>query len=177
MQACKMRTRNAAYMKKNQVGGSSRNIIETGDPGSPDFDPNHYLFRALSEVDHWYAEQIARAMKASGTDRSRWRVLMALKWRGAANLKDLSAMTNIKQSTLSRLIERMRDDGFVVTALNEGDSRFIDVSLAPPGTMELQSLTLAASRVYQKALGGLQAEDIAQMLATLEKITLAIQMR
>jgi MarR family transcriptional regulator, organic hydroperoxide resistance regulator len=163
-------------MTKSQVQKPLMTVIERGDPGSLNFDPDHYLFLALSEVDHWYAEQIARAMKASGTDRSRWRVLMALKWRGAANLKDLAAMTNIKQSTLSRLIERMRADGFVSTALNGEDSRFIDVALAPPGTLELQTLTLAASRVYQKALGGIPAEDVAQMLATLKKITAAIQM-
>ncbi len=163
-------------MKKRHVQKQQMTVVESGDPASLYFDPDHYLFLALSEVDHWYAEQIAHAMKASGTDRSRWRVLMALKWRGDANLKDLSSMTNIKQSTLSRLVERMRDDGFVSTALNEEDSRFIRVSLAPPGTLELQTLTLAASRVYQKALGGIPAEDVAKTLITLKKITAAIQM-
>lgn len=163
-------------MTKSDVQMQQLTVVESGDPGSPHFDPDHYLFLTLSEVDHWYAEQIALAMKSSGTDRSRWRVLMALKWRGASNLKDLSSMTNIKQSTLSRLVERMRDDGFVSTALNKEDSRFIKVSLAPPGTLELQTLTLAASRVYQKALGAIPTEDVAHMLATLKKITAAIQM-
>ena len=150
-------------------------VISSGDPAAPDFEPDNYLFITLAYANHHYAERIAHALRSTGTDRSRWRVLMALTVKTVSSIKDLSELTTINQSTLSKIIERMKRDGWIETSNRPSDSRVTDVKPTAIGREVLAKLVQIASKEYRAALAGVSDAELATTLATLKKIGVNLQ--
>lgn len=144
--------------------------LALGDPASDSFDPQNYLFLVLAHAHHLYGDRIAHALRSTGTDRSRWRVLMALSRQTSASIKHLTEVTNINQSTVSKIIDRMRRDGWLTTGPRASDSRFTDVELSPSGREVLDKLVRIASHEYHAALDGVEASDLECTLRTLHNV-------
>jgi MarR family transcriptional regulator, organic hydroperoxide resistance regulator len=150
-------------------------ILGSGDPAAADFEPDNYLFIALAHANHSYAERIAHALRSTGTDRSRWRVLMALTVKNVSSIKDLSELTTIKQSTVSKIIERMKCDGWIETSSRPSDTRVTDVRPTEIGREVLAKLVQIASKEYRAALTGVSEAELSTMLAALQKIRVNLQ--
>jgi DNA-binding MarR family transcriptional regulator len=147
----------------------------TGDPAALDFEPDNYLFIALAHANHHYAERIAHALRSTGTDRSRWRVLMALTVKSVSSVKDLSELTTINQSTVSKIIERMKRDGWIETSNRPTDTRVTEVRPTETGRQVLAKLVQIASVEYHAALAGVSEKELSTTLATLMKIRANLQ--
>ncbi|KKC27657.1 MarR family winged helix-turn-helix transcriptional regulator [Sphingomonas sp. SRS2] len=142
----------------------------TGDPASDHFIPDDYLFVVVAHTAHLYNERIAQALRPTGTDRARWRLLLTL-WQGKPlSIKEIVEITNFNQSTVSKIIDRMKRDDWVNTESRRSDSRFTDISLTERGHQVLIELTKVASREYWRSLDGVSESDLQTTLNTLHKI-------
>ncbi|MBV2150136.1 MarR family transcriptional regulator [Sphingobium sp. AS12] len=144
--------------------------IERGDPASDTFDPQAYLFFMVAQVNHWYSERISAAQRSSGADRSRWRVMMALRWKPGASLKELTELTNMQQSTISKVVDKLRRDGWVYSELGVSDSRFTHVFLTESGANVVDRLIRTASRTYRAALDGIDPQHVEVTLGLLARV-------
>ncbi len=88
------------------------------------------------------------------------RVLMLLGVIGEARMSDLAPQLRISLSTLSSLVDRLVDAGFVARRTDERDRRSVLVSLAPAGTDLLDSFQELGADHLRKLLVHLSTSEI-----------------
>lgn len=102
-----------------------------------------------------------------GISVSMYRVLASLMERDGQRLGDLSAMTTIEISTLSRLVGTMTRKGLVLRKRPRGNARIVEISLTAKGRALAETLIPVAEHFEAVALGGLSSREIAHMKASL----------
>ena len=90
-----------------------------------------------------------------------WRVLAALSNNGGQRQVDLSGMTSIDASTMSRLVSRLVRDGLVTRSRSETSNREVVVALSGKGRALVQRLIPIAQELERKASAGLTAKELA----------------
>jgi MarR family transcriptional regulator, organic hydroperoxide resistance regulator len=96
-----------------------------------------------------------------------WRVIAVLAENGEHRLIDLSIMTSIDASTLSRLTETMQRKQLVLRRRSRHNKREVIVSIAPRG-VELIGIVGPIARAYEREMtAGLPAPDLASTRSAL----------
>src|SRR6185503_8710813 len=90
-----------------------------------------------------------------------WRVLAALSNNGGQRQVDLSGMTSIDVSTMSRLVSRLVRIGLVTRSRSEKSNREVVVELSSRGRALVQRLIPVAVKLEQAASAGLSARELA----------------
>src|SRR5262245_53637563 len=90
-----------------------------------------------------------------------WRVLAALSNSGGQRQVDLSGMTSIDPSTMSRLVSRLVRGGLVTRSRSETSNREVVVALTPKGRALVLRLIPIAQDLERKASAGLSAKELA----------------
>jgi DNA-binding MarR family transcriptional regulator len=125
-------------------------------------DLGNYLPYLLNRVGFALVSRFtADALKAHGLSIDQWRVLAALSNRGEQRQVDLSGMTSIDASTMSRLVSRLVRAGLVTRSRSETSNREVVVALSPKGRALVQRLIPIAVKLEQTASGGLSAKELA----------------
>lgn len=115
-------------------------------------------------------KKIAPQLKEAGISMEMWRVLAVLAHVGNHNLVDLSRATNVKTSTLSRLIGRMSDRGLVSRVRSQQDNRTVEVTLLEAGEKMVEFLMPHAYGVQDAAISGLTEEEIPILKSYLRRV-------
>jgi DNA-binding MarR family transcriptional regulator len=137
----------------------------------PQLDLGNYLPYLLNRVGFaLVASFTADALKPNGLTIEMWRVLAALSNNGGQRQVDLSGMTSIDASTMSRLVSRMVRMGLVTRSRSEKSSREVVVALSPKGSALVQRLIPIAKKLEQTAAAGLPAKDMAVVKRMLARI-------
>jgi DNA-binding MarR family transcriptional regulator len=139
--------------------------IRTGDLWLDSFFP-YRLYRASKKLQLRLQARL-RAMRMSP---SQWRVISVLKAYGALSIGEIVEATLMEQPTISRVVARLEKNGLVTRRPSTRDSRMALISLTTPGVEMFKQIIPAALRHQELALNGIGRKEIAQVLATLEKI-------
>ena len=99
-----------------------------------------------------------------------WRALAALSRNGGQRLVDLSTMTSIDVSTLSRMVTRLTRLGLVTRARSRKSDREIVVKLTPKGRTVLTRLIPIALRFEQAAVAQISPADLAVVKRALHQM-------
>ena len=125
-------------------------------------DLGNYLPYLLNRVGFaLVASFTADALKQHGLSIEMWRVLAALSNNGGQRQVDISAMTSIDASTMSRLVTRLVRMGLVQRQRSKTSSREVVVALSPKGNALVERLIPIARKLEQTASAGLAAKDLA----------------
>jgi len=89
-----------------------------------------------------------------------WRVMAALSSNGDQRQVDLGKMTSIDASTLSRLVTRLIQIGYVVRIRSRTSNREVAVKLTPAGRRLMGELVPIARRLESVALAGISQRDL-----------------
>jgi DNA-binding MarR family transcriptional regulator len=89
-----------------------------------------------------------------------WRALAALSDGGARRQVDLSMMTSIEVSTLSRLVARLARRGLVTRERSSNDNREVTVALSAQGRALVKRLVPIARMLERKAIEDFSVKDI-----------------
>jgi DNA-binding MarR family transcriptional regulator len=128
----------------------------------PQLDLANYLPYLINRVGFaLVASFTADALTGHDLSIDMWRVLAALSNNGGQRQVDLSSMTSIDASTLSRLVSRMVRTGLVTRIRSQRSSREVVVALSAKGRALVQRIIPIAKRLEQKASAGLTAKDLA----------------
>jgi DNA-binding MarR family transcriptional regulator len=134
-------------------------------------DLGNYLPYLVNRVGFALVESFtAEALTQNDLSIEMWRVLAALSHNGGQRQVDLSVMTSIDASTLSRLVGRLIRMGLVTRSRSERSSREVIVALSPKGRALVQRLIPIANRLEQTASAGLAAKDVALVKRLLSQI-------
>ena len=139
-------------------------------PDSESFRYEDFPFYWLARVHATYALEMERVLKKLGTDIPTRRVLMMLRLHGTVSVSELSTHSVIKLSTLTRIIQRMREEALVETRTNAEDARITDVSITPKGEELADRIQQATRKVFAKGYQGLTEAQLAKFTETLQVI-------
>jgi DNA-binding MarR family transcriptional regulator len=141
----------------------------------PDANPKAFELRAFtpyliarvgSLMSLSFAPQIAQA----GITLDMWRVLMVLHFNGPLTLIDMSRITGVKTSTLSRLVGRMMEKRLVSRRRSRQDARTVQISLRRDGEALFEKLWPEAARLEDVVTSPFSAADVEHMKAMLREI-------
>ena len=129
----------------------------------PHLDLGNYLPYLLNRVGFALVESFtADALKDNGLSIDMWRVLAALSNNGGQRQVDLSGMTSIDVSTMSRLVSRLVREGLATRSRSRTSNREVVVALSPKGRVLVRRLIPIAQALEQKASAGLSAKELAE---------------
>ena len=122
---------------------------------------DNYLPYLISRVGNILVQLFSRDLAPFRLSVPMWRVIAVLAENGEHRLIDLSAMTSIDASTLSRLTEAMQRKRLVLRQRSRRSKREVVVSIAPRG-VELYNIVGPIAHAYEREMiAGLPAADLA----------------
>lgn len=122
-----------------------------------------------------YNAGVADALAAEGVSVPQMRTLAVLAEQGPRTINDLSVLTVIKQSTLSRTLDAMEAAGLVQREACEDDSRVRRIHLTDAGAAVHARAWPAMQQAEAHMFEGIAPEDRAAFTATLTRILKTIR--
>lgn len=104
-------------------------------------------------------QNLSARLRREGLTFQHWRVLLVLATRGPRNLSELAEDTLIPQSTLSRLVMRMAEDGHLRREIDGDDSRVLNVDIEPKGREAFDRAYPLGLDEYRRAVAPLSPEE------------------
>jgi DNA-binding MarR family transcriptional regulator len=112
-----------------------------------------------------------RLREGHGTTLPRFDVLAALARAGSAlRMSDLSGELRVSNGNVTGLVDRLEAEGLVARLAAEGDRRATLVRLTAKGHAHFDTLASAHEAWVSRALGGLSADDVAELLRLLGRV-------
>jgi DNA-binding MarR family transcriptional regulator len=139
-------------------------------PFHRNFRLDDYVFYLMSHVEHLYSSGMARTLARHGISRSMWRCLAALSQHKGISIGELGRKALLKQSTVSRILDRMERNGLVLRRPRRGDERVTEVHLTAAGRYTLDPVFDIAGQVYARAIQGLRAAELTQFRRVLKRM-------
>ncbi|MGH7005171.1 MAG: MarR family winged helix-turn-helix transcriptional regulator [Alphaproteobacteria bacterium] len=87
-----------------------------------------------------------------------WRVLASLSDAEGMSLSEVAELTLIRQSTLTRLVQRLEAQGIVRKSADAADRRMIRLALTKRGREKVAELLVLATEQQKRMLQGVDAE-------------------
>jgi DNA-binding MarR family transcriptional regulator len=109
-----------------------------------------YLPYLLAHASHLISGQFHEHLAARKVPVMQWRVMAAL-WDAPKSASEVAAVILQKQPTVSKLLERMRQQGLVDRSPDETDRRRVVISLTPRGRRVAGPL-IEAAREHESAV-------------------------
>lgn len=123
------------------------------------FDLANYLPYLINRAGVRVATKFTHDMKSHDVTIQDWRVLAALAFYGPQRMSMLADHTSIDRTTLSRLVSRMEEGGFVQRSRAEDDGREVHISLSDKGRQTADGIIPLAVRYEDVALDGFSEEE------------------
>lgn len=125
-------------------------------------DLDNYLPYLVNRVGFALVESFtATALKGNGLTIDMWRVLAALSNADELRQVDLSEKTSIDASTMSRIVGRLVQMGYVTRSRSKTSSREVLVALSPKGVSFVQRTIPIAYQLEETTAADLPAKDLA----------------
>ena len=128
--------------------------IDFGNPANNKFRLDNYPFYLFDKINHLYGLEMESVLRKHNMERVQWQILLILREKNPSSISELSERSGRKLSTVSRTIERMRNDLMVSTAPRKTDNRVTDVSMNDAGMQALEKVLKVAGKQYEHAMNG-----------------------
>jgi MarR family transcriptional regulator, organic hydroperoxide resistance regulator len=140
-------------------------------PAHPQFRLAMSPFYLMAHADFDYHEDMSTVLEKYGVNRSMYRIMTVLREHESANIGFLAERSLTKRNTASRIIERMVAKELVNSFPNPDDTRVTEVALTQRGKDTLNSLTPIVGRQFQRAIDGINNEELEHLVLVLQKIS------
>ena len=122
---------------------------------APDFDLDRHPFFWMTQVISARAAQLAAVLKPYRMRAPEWRALAAIYGRKRCSMSELSDLSSIDRTTLSRTVDRMQRAGLLVRLSDAEDARVTRLSLTTRGEQLFGRIWPAVDRLNAAAQAGL----------------------
>jgi MarR family transcriptional regulator, organic hydroperoxide resistance regulator len=140
-------------------------------PAHPEFRLGISPFYLMAHADFDYHEDMSTVLEKHGVNRSMYRIMTVLREHESANIGFLAERSLTKRNTASRIVERMVARELVKAFPNPDDSRVTEVVLTQRGKDLLNSLTPIVGRQFQRAVDGIDNDELEHLVKVLQKIS------
>jgi DNA-binding MarR family transcriptional regulator len=126
-----------------------------------------YLAYLLARASHLISSEFHTEVEASGLSLMEWRVMASLSGKEALSIQALADIVLAKQPTVTKLVGRMQEAGWVLRRDGAQDRRQSLVSLTAAGGQKVKSLLRQAKRHEQHVTANLGSQETQQLKAVL----------
>lgn len=137
---------------------------------NPEFVLTRWPFYWIIRTNDRYLALLEKRLRQIELDIPRWRVLMLLGATDARSVSYLATEAQIKLSTMTRIVQRMEQEGLVETRPRPSDGRVTEVLLTGNGRRARPLAWLQASIIFRKAFEGVSEDELTVLNAILRKI-------
>ena len=102
----------------------------------------------------------SKALKPFGLSLSEWRVCASLGHKPGQTLSELVTHASVDMSALSRIVDRLVQQGLVRRAKSESDGRAVSLSLTREGATLAREIAPLAKHYEKVALTGFSSQEI-----------------
>lgn len=131
-----------------------------------------YLLNRLAR--EWSAIQ-AQVLQEHGWTEAMLRIMSSLHAHGRLTVNEVAALSLIEQSSASRMIESLVNDGHVLRKISTKDQRVRTVALTSRGKKKLQGIAPAINDIYSRFIGQLEPGELNACIAGLHKLDARIE--
>jgi MarR family transcriptional regulator for hemolysin len=143
--------------------------------------PNRELAFVINDVARLLRSNADQKAARFGMTRAKWAVLARLDRFEGLKQNELADMLDLQPITLTRLLDRLADNGLIERRPDPADRRAKRLYLTPAARPLLERLSGLGEELMDTALAGLDAPEVAALLANLstikENLRQAIQQR
>jgi DNA-binding MarR family transcriptional regulator len=132
-----------------------------------------YLAYLLARASHLMSSEFHAVVEASGLSLMEWRVMASLSGKRALSVGELADIVLAKQPTVTKLVGRMAEAGWVTRYDAPNDKRQSLVSLTPAGRRQVKPLLAQAQAHEAQVLAGIGPDEVVQLKRTLERLIAA----
>lgn len=125
---------------------------------------------ALIKAYHAHNNLIGPEISAIGLSVGQPKILDFLTRHGGCMQKDLAALCDIEPATVSRLLERMEQDGLITRVAVENNRRAVSVALTPTGRKRQAEMVAIRTQVEQQELEGFSVAEREQFYQYLSRL-------
>jgi DNA-binding MarR family transcriptional regulator len=136
----------------------------------PDFSLERHVFFWMTQAIAARDRRLAAEMKGFGLRVPEWRALAALYARRRCTTSELSDLSSIDRTTLTRTIDRMEEAGWVARLTDDEDARVTRLALTAAGERLFQRIWPTVEQINRAALEGLPAGAADTLRRTLEQM-------
>jgi len=136
----------------------------------PEFSLDRHVFFWMTQAIAARDRRLAGEMKNFGLRVPEWRALAALYARRRCTMSELSDLSSIDRTTLTRTVDRMESAGWVARLNDTEDARVTRLALTTAGERLFHRIWPAVEQLNRAALEGLPAGAADAMRRTLERM-------
>ncbi len=129
-----------------------------------------YLAYLLARASHRISGEFHEVVEASGLSLMEWRVMASLSGKPALSISELADIVLAKQPTVTKLVGRMQQAGWVLRCDAPHDKRQSLVSLTAAGRRKVRPLLQQALGHEQRVMADIGPESAAQLKAILQRL-------
>ena len=137
--------------------------------GTPGF-VDDYLAYLLACASHLISSEFHAMVEASGLSLMEWRVMASLSGKDALSVGELADIVLAKQPTVTKLVGRMAEAGWVQRVDAPHDKRQSLVSLTPGGHRKVKPLLNQARLHEAQVITEIGADEVTLLKRTLEQL-------
>lgn len=134
------------------------------------FDLERHLPQIINTTMGAVNDQLNTALQQIDLPLPHWRLLAILKARPGCTLSDVSALTVIEMSTLSRAVRRLEAEGLVLRATAPEDSRRMALSLTEHGEAVFARAWVVVSSFYDYLFAEVTPDDAEALRRVMEHL-------
>jgi len=129
-----------------------------------------YLAYLLARASHLISSEFHAVVEASGLSLMEWRVMASLSGKDALSVGELVDIVLAKQPTVTKLVGRMEESGWVQRCDAPHDKRQSLVSLTPAGRRKVKPLLAQAQAHEAQVTADIGAPEVDQLKRALERL-------
>ena len=115
------------------------------------------------------ADMFNERLIPQGVTRVQWIAMFYLLKYGSMSQKELGDRTDIKESTVARLIDRMESEGLIERIKDKADRRITYINLTPKGKQRVEELLPEGQKMSDFFSNGITEEEIEVFKRVLDK--------
>lgn len=144
-------------------------------PKSSSFDINSFPFYWVARLNSQYEHEMDKTLKKIGMDVSRWRVAMLLRIHGELRVSDIAKHALGKIPTITKIVQRMEEEGLVTSQILSTDARVKVVKLTEQGSNNIETILHTTQTLFEQAFENISEEEIKQFNQISQKLFNNIQ--
>ncbi|AWY01609.1 MarR family transcriptional regulator [Marinomonas primoryensis] len=139
-------------------------------PANEDFHKEDFPFYWLNQVHGRYSIAIEKALKKINIDIPRWRILFTLKEEGICSVSQIAVHAIAKLPTITKTIQRMKEDDLVDTRVRKDDGRVTEVMITEKGIKAVEDIRHATKDLFKQSFKGMTEAQIKRLNKLLEQL-------
>lgn len=133
-------------------------------------DPRRDAFKEMLDTSRLIRTYIDTRARAIGTTRAQWALLGHLARRPGLTQSELSDVLEIQPISLTRLVDRMTDQGLVKREPHPTDRRANCVFITESGLLAMEAFSPLAQEITEELFDGISPEDVVAFRSVVDRI-------